>query len=156
MTDKELEKFFMLEVPASLRKLDENQKALWGSLTAPAMLEHLRAGLILSLDPDPERLVLSAPEKIPALQAFVLSDRPLPRGAERPAAYAEVEPLAADFMGLKVGLLRQLIALWVLLEKEPSFQSVHPTFGHLNRELWLHLHYKHFVHHFQQFEVYPA
>lgn len=150
-----MENFFNRELPEYLKQLSEESRPLWGSMNVYQMLDHLRQGVDLSLDPA-ERELLIPEEKVPSYQQFLLSDRPFKRSATKPKEYAlyakegEIENLEQ----LKVDLLAAVLRMQVFFEKNPDFASIHPYFGLLDGNLWMHLHKKHFKHHLSQFGLF--
>lgn len=142
--------FFKIETPAYLHQLTEMHKPVWGSMNGRQMLEHLRKALVLStLNVDVE--VLAPEEKIPALQAWLKKDKPMMRFAPKPEALEQVPEVGGDLEKLKVELMDSVHKTLQFYHDNPDYTSVHPNFGRLNVELYLHLHRKHFIHHFTQF-----
>lgn len=147
-----LEDFFNQEVPQYLKKLKPNTVPRWGQMNAAQMLDHLRQGVALSMDDSP-RKIKTPDEQLPAYRKFLLSDKPFPQGRPKPPEYDKYQWEENDFMQKKVELMRDLIAMQVFFKKEPHHSSVHPSFGKLSTQEWLHLHHKHFWHHFKQFNL---
>jgi oxepin-CoA hydrolase/3-oxo-5,6-dehydrosuberyl-CoA semialdehyde dehydrogenase len=147
------ETFFMKQVPDMLKGLTPESKGLWGSLSASEMLDHLRRGLDLSISDTIEVKVLTPSEHIPKYKAFLMSDKPFRKDAGKPQEYELTEAFEGDLNDLKVNLMKSVVRMQVYMENNPDHQKNHPDFGPLSGTEWLHLHKKHFIHHFTQFQL---
>lgn len=142
----------MIETPYMLKHLAIDAVPSFGKMNAAQMLDHLRRGIELSLISE-ERVIRSAPEDLPKLLAFLNSDKDFKPGAKAPVEHEHIPPLAVDFMDAKVELMRSLVKMLAFFENNQHFESIHPIFGKLSTQQWLQLHYKHFRHHFKQFDL---
>ncbi len=146
----EYSRFLGWEVPAMLKKLKPDATPQWGQMTADQMLEHLRRAVEMTLEGTFGKSTLSA-EKLAASQKFLMSDQPLPQGRQAPPSYFNYEIPQVDFDQRKLELMKMLVAMGALFEKDHSFTADHPNFGRLNVLEWSQLHRKHIQHHFRQF-----
>jgi hydroxymethylglutaryl-CoA reductase len=142
---------FFLEVIANLK---ENQKPIWGKMSAQRMIEHLTDSIRMSCGL--ENNVLQVPEeKIERMQAFLASEKPMAKNIEVSFA-KENTPLRNLDMELAID---EFTMAWVDFEEiyseDQKKVAVHPHYGHLNYEKWIALHIKHFTHHFSQFGLIP-
>lgn len=142
--------FFLIDFPAAIKLLKADTPPQWGEMKATEMLDHLRKGFELSISD--EAYKITTPEKhLATMKAFILSDKPMTKGAEKPYSFHTVEALNLSFEDTKVELMRSMIRALSHFEKNPNFSSIHPYFGELNVEEWLALHKKHLIHHLEQF-----
>lgn len=136
---------------ALLNKLDPKQKPLWGKMTPQHMVEHL----ILAVQMSNGKLkleCLNSPEKIPTLQRFLMSSRPMPKGFVNPAIGPDNLPLNYSSLDEAKNKLEEEVDDYVLFfENNPDANLVNVTFGELNKEEWDVFHKKHFTHHLSQF-----
>lgn len=146
------DKFFNQEVPGYLKKLKAETRPKWGTMGPAEMINHLRQGLALSMD-DSKRNITTPKDKLPGMKAFLMGDKPFPPNRNKPDEYNKYQFSETEFIDKKVELLRAVIALQVHFKKNPEFTSIHPSFGVLNKDEWLQLHYKHIRHHFSQFNL---
>lgn len=156
MEDKTLlNTFFKEEVPVLLAALQPNGRAAWGTMNPIEMLAHLDAGLRISME-DVERPILIPEDKIDRYQAFLRSDKSFPPGSPKPKEYAQYELSFESLEAAKQQLIQSLQNFLQFWEDHPNFSSVHPNFGRLDKRHWMHLHRKHFRHHFVQFGLMEA
>ncbi|MGB0177844.1 MAG: DUF1569 domain-containing protein [Owenweeksia sp.] len=140
----------MMDVPVMLKKLDANAKPEWGSMTASEMLDHLRKAVDISVQKISTEVVTPV-EMLPKYKSFLLSDKPFRPGSPKPEMFNKVPDFNGDIEALKVNLMKSLVSMLVHFEKNPDHTANHDNFGELNTNEWMHLHLKHFQHHFKQF-----
>ena len=146
-------------LPQALAGLTSDRRALWGQMTAQQMVEHLlwtfdiSVGDAVSPCPVPE-------EKRRTLRVFLFDNRPTPRGFESPVLKAGLPPLRFGSIEEAIMELRRQVAAFLSQDAAArSVERIHPLFGPLDGEGWSRNHFKHGVHHLQQFdliEVEPA
>lgn len=144
--------FFLIDVPAMLKDLTPDSKPDWGLMDAGGMLSHLHRSVELSLE-NTDGEIRIPPEKIPAYKAFLMSEKPFSHNLQAPPEFNLKLPLTGDLENKKLGLMKILLEMLVFFKQNPEHTAVHPSFGRLNVEEWLHLHKKHFTHHLQQFHL---
>lgn len=147
--------FFTEEVPVLLAGLQPNSRPAWGTMNAIEMLAHLEAGLRISME-DVERPIMIPVDKIDRYQAFLRSDKSFPAGSPKPQEYAAYELQFESLEAARLQLLKTVEDFLHFWRDQPHFTSVHPHFGRLDQIHWLHLHRKHFRHHFVQFGLMEA
>jgi hydroxymethylglutaryl-CoA reductase/oxepin-CoA hydrolase/3-oxo-5,6-dehydrosuberyl-CoA semialdehyde dehydrogenase len=134
-----------------LKKLESQQKPLWGKMTPQHMVEHL----ILAVQMSNGKLKLDCfnlPEKNPTLKRFLMSDRPMPKLFVNPVIGEDLRLLEYSSLEEAVEKLNKEIDDYVLFfENNPDANLVNVTFGELNKEEWDVFHKKHFTHHLSQF-----
>ncbi|MDQ2771789.1 MAG: DUF1569 domain-containing protein [Bacteroidota bacterium] len=154
--EDETTSFLRVEVPALLARLDPGQMPAWGQLTPQHMVEHLTGAVRLSMG----RYGLPAPPASPALdqmQAHLLADAPFPPGVRNPLMAVTPGPLRLpSLMAAATELLVTLDEFFDHYARQPTATAVHPMFGTLGQWQWQVFHFKHFCHHFFQFELLPA
>jgi hypothetical protein len=138
---------------APLASLTEHHKPLWGRMTPQHMLEHLTSSMRYSTNGIPTR-VITEKRHLPLMRRLLFSDRPLPRNLGTPAVDGNLPQLKYDSIATAYSeLLRSLDEFYHFFEKEPATVAPHPYFGVLNFGEWERFHYKHFMHHCNQFKV---
>lgn len=131
-------------------KLSSDSKALWGSMSAQRMVEHLTDTLKIATGENPQKMEVPE-DKIPRMQAFLESDKPMAQNIEVPFATQEMK-LRHEELELAID---EFVDTWLhfeeLFEQNPRRTEPHPFYGPLNYEQWARLHSKHLTHHFTQF-----
>lgn len=136
-----------------LAQLKDDTRPQFGKMSPAQMVDHLRQGVELMLD-KAETTLLTPKTKVSASQAFLMSQKELPRNQKQPPAYKKARFIKGNLEDRKVALLRALIQMQVRFEQEPDFKALHAYFGELDKEGWKMMHYKHIKHHFKQFGIY--
>lgn len=145
-----IDSFLLEEVPLALKRLEPSTQPEWGSMDAVEMLDHLYTGLILGQDPK-EWPIRTEEEKLPAVKAFLMGPKPLPRNAEKPISFIEKEqPSSEDLQAALNRFLNEIPHFLKGLDRS-DYRMVHPDFGVLNAEEALVLARKHTRHHLAQF-----
>jgi len=144
------EKFFREEYIPLLKKLKGDEKPLWGKLSAQAMIEHMTDSIgigwkRISFPP------YTKPEDLPKAKAFMLSNKPFKENTPNPYM-PDVPPLRNQNIEEAIAELEREIQNFIQFHKNnPGITVQNPFFGDLNYEEWLHLLYKHALHHLKQF-----
>ncbi len=135
-----------------IENLKQGSTALWGTMTAQHMLEHLLLVLELSRGKFAVSIV-TPPEKVEKVKRIMLlSDAPLKRDFNAPFLPPGLQPLIfGSFDEAKMGLLLEVDAYLHFWENNPDAKFSHPIFGELALSEWHLFHRKHFTHHFTQF-----
>ena len=134
----------------NLENLTPETEALWGSMSAQRMVEHLSDSLKMAVGQTV--FPLEVPEdRIPRMNEFLLSDKVMAKNSEVPFAKKDQELRCAD---LELAI-DELAENWVEFEEyfseDEQRSTLHPYYGNLNFDEWNSLHAKHFTHHLQQF-----
>lgn len=147
--------FLSPELPVFLKRLEvltSETKAIWGSMSAQRMVEHLSDCINMSLGVGEFKLQIPE-DKIPAMQRFLLSEKPMARGSKVDFAPENFTLRNEDL----ADAIDEFTLLWVdfeeYYEENPNSMHLHPFYGELNFEQWKLLHSKHFTHHFEQFGI---
>ncbi|MFN0204592.1 MAG: DUF1569 domain-containing protein [Bacteroidia bacterium] len=141
-----------------LDRLAHDAKPLWGNMNAQQMVEHLLFVLEVVTVPKEMGEILTPAEKIPRVQAFLMSDKPMPRDFQAPAIANEAiaQTRFPDFETAKIALKEGINAFFSYFEANPDAIHAHLVFGHCNAAQWEMLQNKHFTHHFTQFGLLPT
>lgn len=135
-----------------LNRLTEEQRPLWGKMSAQRMVEHLTDSTRIATGENPQELMIPE-EKIERMLAFLESDKPMAKEISVPFATEEMnQKLRNEELELAID---EFVETWLLFEElyeqNPSKTEIHPFYGPLNYSQWLKLSQKHFTHHFSQF-----
>jgi len=136
----------------ALDRLTISKKPVWGKMSAQEMVEHLSDLLIMS-----RGLNNFAPnendETFARRQQFLYSDKEMARNIAIPFRKDIIE-LRHNELALSID---EFTIEWLnfieYYEENPGATEIHPYYGALDYEKWEKLHVKHFIHHFQQFEL---
>ena len=100
--------FFQEKVPALIAALNPDTVALWGSMNAARMLDHITAGTKLFMAQRDMEVEIPE-EKIPRYQAWLMTEAGFQQGARKPEKYNAFESTdVSDFEGLKIDFLETL------------------------------------------------
>ncbi len=147
--------FFLKKVPNLVADLQPNKPALWGSMNASQMVDHLTAGTRIFMTQKEVEITVPK-EKIPLAQEWLMTDANFKEGRRKPERYSEYESAElSDFEKLKTDFLSALQEFDRLTSTQHDFWTVHPSFGKLNAQQIRQLQFKHIRHHFQQFGLMP-
>lgn len=137
------------ELEILLKQLKEDSPAKWGNMSAWHMLEHLGDMLGIALgDYIVEQRIPE--EKTAGAQAFILSEKPLPRNFKAAYVKEDFTPKTTSFEAAKQRYLNQLQKFRAEFNNDEK-TAMHPSFGTMNRKYWERLNQKHTHHHFMQF-----
>lgn len=153
---EKLESYFEHEVPLHIAKLLPETQPLWGTMTATKMLDHLNDPfkLCTGVYPFPEGSIVEKAEKLKVIG--LLSDRPLMKGFDNPLIRMLNKSSNIDHEQAKQDLLEGYKMFKEHYKsKDGDYTRPHNIFGYLNYHEWLWFHYKHFSHHFAQFDLIP-
>lgn len=133
-----------------LEKLTPSSKALWGSMSAQRMIEHLTDSIRIATGENPQELLIEE-AKIPKMILFLESDKPMAQNIEVPFAGKDT-PLRNEEIELAVDeFVDAFLAFEELYETNLDLTHIHPYYGPLNYQQWQRLNAKHLTHHFKQF-----
>jgi len=133
------------------KRLQLDTAPLWGNMNAVGMVEHISDSLLVATGQIPNIKLRTPEDKLEKVRRFLFSDQPLPRNAKAPYGRPDDENRNATLEDA----IAEFESRWHHFEKHYAdrreSENLHPSFGMLNYEGWLHLHSKHLTHHFQQF-----
>ena len=151
MNSKEL--FFKETYIPLLEQLSDNETGLWGVLTPQGMVEHMSDSIGVAYGRIKQNL-LTPPEHLEKMRAFVLSDKPFKENTKNALMPNEPLPLRKHSMTEAIEELKNEIRAFIAFyETHPDHKEMNPFFGELNYEEQLHLLYKHAWHHLKQFNL---
>ena len=141
---------------AHISLLNEDEKPIWGNMTAQQMIEHLIWSIQVSIGEISKTLVIK-PENLERSKQFLMSNRPMPRDYKnRAITPEELEYTYSSLDDAKDALLAYYDKYEIHFEDYPDATYTHPTFGELNHTEWNWMHQKHITHHFEQFSLLEA
>jgi oxepin-CoA hydrolase / 3-oxo-5,6-dehydrosuberyl-CoA semialdehyde dehydrogenase len=151
-----LEAYFENGIQTILAQVNADTQPLWGTMNATQMLDHLSDALKLSMGEFaiPESTINEKWEKYKAIT--LTSDRPIPKGFDNP-----ILKLLQKTNELQLSKAHQNLAhnftrfKETFMQNGAQFKTPHNMFGYLTYHEWLWFHYKHFSHHFAQFNLIP-
>jgi hypothetical protein len=137
---------------ARLRKIDENQKPLWGTMTPSLMMAHCITAVKMAFGEIPAKVRVS-PWQASLARLFFVDLFPFPKNS--PTA-PELDPnkklkVSGEFQAIRDELIR---AIYRVNATSADYEfSKHPLFRKMSRKQWGKLMYKHMDHHLRQFGV---
>jgi hydroxymethylglutaryl-CoA reductase len=136
-----------------LNDLDALAVPLFGKMSAQHMVEHL--GIIVDFSNGTlVATLLTPPEKLAGMRAFLLSDKELSQGFRSPFMPQDgtlPDLIYIDIESARIALYEKWQAFEQYFSKNPNNTFMHPFFGELNYDEWIQFHKKHFIHHLKQF-----
>ena len=137
----------------TLKGLTENSAARWGVMNAQEMVEHLT--MFFDVSYEKLKFPLSVPEEhLPKYKAFLWSDKQFRENTKAPVNILSDVPMPLAEPTLDAArnkLLQSVVNFSEYFKANPNRITMHPAFGMLNFEEWVLLHFKHVMHHFNQF-----
>ncbi len=136
-----------------LRKLSEDTKPQWGSMSAQGMVEHLEYSLRISTG-EIQDFDIETPENIlEKVHDSLYNHRAMPRNFEAPMVFANsFETLKHESLSkAKQELLKAYDEFETYFKENKGAILKNAVFGNLNKFEWDLFHTKHFNHHFEQF-----
>ena len=140
------------EILHALNKLMPESQAVWGTMTAQHMVEHLLLVVELSKGKF-DIAIITPPEKVEKIKRIMLySDAPLKRDFAAPFLPDGLQTLNFESLeASKNALLKEIENYLRFWQMNPNAIFNHPVFGQLTADDWNLFHKKHFTHHFTQF-----
>lgn len=153
----EKENFLRTRLVRYMQQLDPSTSPKWGKMNVQQMIEHYAGDAVRNAS---GRLVfdtiITAPEKLPLMRDFMMSDKPFKENTKNPLMAEEPRTLHFHTVQAAISALQQeLIFFFEVFAKDPHLITRNPFFGDLNFEQNVQLLYKHAVHHLRQFGVEP-
>ena len=145
----------MSELGNFLKKNNRKARAMWGLMDYQNMIEHLSLILEVSTSQRPAELKVTPEQAVKLKRIMIESDRPMPEGIKSELLPKnEALPHIMEGISESIDFFEQNLDLFLnMARKEPNKQTMHPTMGLLKMAEWKVLHFKHFVHHFKQFNL---
>tara|TARA_B100001758_G_C18271676_1_gene536748 strand:- start:26 stop:478 length:453 start_codon:yes stop_codon:yes gene_type:complete len=136
-----------------LNKINNSQKPLWGTMSAQRMIEHLSDIVLISRSLNHKYSLKINPQKVELAQAFIYSDKPLPKNFKVSFALDENRTRNLNISQAIFEFESEWEQYLKFFQSNPNVKTLHPYFGELDFKLWNLLHAKHFTHHFIQFDL---
>ncbi|MCB9033382.1 MAG: DUF1569 domain-containing protein [Chitinophagales bacterium] len=152
--DINFEDYFNQTAIDIINKIEGNEQADWGIMTAHHMIEHLQLVFQFVL-PEHEMPILLSGEKLERQRNFLYSELPLMKNFKPPfLPKEELLPLKTNTIDEAKEALISTIHLFLSTIQATDFTTAnHPFFGKLNTKEWMLFQYKHTIHHFKQFNL---
>lgn len=140
------------EAEALIDSFSPEMQPAWGMMSAQHVVEHLLFVIEVAIG-SKRYEVLTPIERIERTQAFLMSEKPMPREFKAPFIPQDGSPplIYPDLDTAKAALKQGLKDFFTYFEENPDAIIPHPIFGMCNKEQWEMIQRKHFTHHFLQF-----
>ena len=146
-------KEFLLNTPALLRTLDQNQRPVWGKMTPQHLVEHLVGSWRISNGRARVKCIFEG-EELEKRRAFIFSDVPYAKNITNPVMGDGLLPLRkTNLEAAIVQLEDEMNAFFEYFDKNPNVFETHPVFGELDYNGWLEFQHKHTSHHLSQYQL---
>lgn len=142
----------MKQLFEKLNTLEASAIPLFGKMSAQHIVEHLGIPVDFSNGRITATL-LTPPEKLGAMHAFLLSDKELTQGFPSPFMPQDgslPDLMYPDIETAKAALHEKWNAFERYFAENPKSTLMHPFFGELTYDEWIRFHKKHFTHHLKQ------
>jgi hypothetical protein len=137
-----------------LKQLPTDSAPRWGKFTLQQMIEHFTDAVRVASGQKVFTEVLTPPEQLPRMQAFLLSDKPFRENTASPLLSELPPPVVNPSVEAALEELAAAIAQFFRhFEAHPNATTRNPIFGDLNAEENVALLYKHALHHLRQFGI---
>ena len=147
----EKEQFLSEVFPEFLQSLKSEDQPLWGKLSSQGMIEHLSEAIAnaygkINIEKQlPEEQILKA-------KAFAMSDKEFKPNTQNALMSEIPAPLRNHSIQDAIQELHEeLSAFFSFYQQQPNAICIHPFFGEMNYNEWVHLLHKHTLHHMKQF-----
>ena len=143
--------FLTITFPDLVRVADPNTKPLWGKMNLQQMVEHMSESVRIA-NGKVSFPLMTPEERLPAMLAFVRSEKEFKPNTKNALMGEEPEPLRNKNMNDALDeYLAEIQAMKNHFENKSGAVLLNPFFGELNFEDWIQLLHKHEVHHLNQF-----
>ncbi len=143
--------FLKTEFPKLTVKLNSDAKGNWGVLNAQQMVEHMSDSVSYATGKNNQPLH-SSKENVGKYKEFAMSDKEFKPNTKN--ALMSETPIPTKNSTMQLALLeyeQQINSFINYFENNEGATITNPFFGDLNFDEWIHLLYKHAVHHCKQF-----
>lgn len=135
-----------------LTQIDPATKGNWGKMNVAQMVEHMSDAFRQANGKLKYDQTVTKEEYIPKMQDFIMSDKPFKANTVNSMLPEEPAPAKhQDINDAYIELSEEISAFFDVFDKDPDMRVLNPIFGKLSYEQWVHLLYKHSLHHLKQF-----
>ncbi|RYZ23710.1 MAG: hypothetical protein EOO16_03920 [Chitinophagaceae bacterium] len=154
MDIKAKEDFLKRQFVPLLRQIPSDTLPHWGKMTLQQMTEHFADYVRIASGRKVHTQVLTPPEQLPKLLAFLESDTPFRENTHNPLMPEVPAPVRHRTIQAAFDELQEEIDHFIAAFRgNPHALTLNPFFGELNFQQNVQLLYKHAVHHIRQFGV---
>lgn len=153
MTQQEKLLFLAEDFPKMVRAADPNKTPLWGKMNLQQMVEHMSESIRIA-NGKLSFPLMTPEERVPAMVAFVRSEKEFKPNTKNALMGEEPEPLRQKDMEAALAEYEtEIQAMKNHFEKNSGTVLLNPFFGELDFNDWIQLLWKHEVHHLKQFAL---
>ena len=153
MTTQEQKEYLLNQLVNDFPSLSQPANTNWGKMNFNQMLEHLVESCKNASGDIIYENIYSPEERIPAMQAFLMTDKLFKPETKNSMMGEEPAPVNNENTNeLFDELQSQLNRFYERFQQVENLVVRNPIFGDLNEELWTRLLYKHCIHHLHQFK----
>ncbi len=151
--DPEKLQFIKEDFISLIRKIDPAVTPAWGVMNAQQMIEHM-SDAFRGANGKVKAKINTPVENIPKMKAFIMGDIAFKENTKNRNLPPEPSPLKNQDIQQAIKELEvEVNDFFSVFEKEPGKIIDNSIFGDLNYTEWVHLLYKHCVHHLKQFRL---
>ena len=147
------EKLYFLKntFPSLVSKADPSTPPVFGKMNLQQMVEHM-SDSVRDAYGITNRPLVTPEEKVPAMKAFVMSDREFKPNTKNSLMGEDPDPLRKSSLSDALDEYNAELQNFINhFHGREHIEVVNPFFGPLNYEGWIQLLHKHAVHHCRQF-----
>ena len=145
--------FLLEKYPLLLLKINPETKPEWGKFSVMQMIEHMCYAVRMANGKDAYSIV-TPDDKLVPMQEFLMSEKEFRPNTKNVLMGEEPEPQRLKSVEEAVAELKMELNDFHMLYKNDTQKTVtNPFFGELNFQKWIHLLYKHAIHHLKQFKA---
>jgi hypothetical protein len=152
MTTQEQKEYLLNQLVNDFRSLSQPANANWGKMNFNQMLEHLIEACKNASGDIVFDTFYSPEERIPAMQAFLMTDKLFKPETKNAIMGEEPAPVNNENTNELFDELQSQLNRFYERFQDENLVVRNPIFGDLNEELWTRLLYKHCIHHLNQFQ----
>lgn len=145
--------FLKVTFPTLVKNVSPDHPNSWGKMNLQQMVEHMTEA-VKNASGKLHLTQVTPPDKIPAMHAFVISDREFKPNTKNVLMAEEPLPLKHDSISSALQEYQTELKYFEKFYTENSGATqLNPFFGVLNFDEWCHLLHKHSTHHLKQFTL---
>lgn len=145
--------FLKVTFPTLVLHANPDRPNSWGKMNLQQMVEHMSEA-VKNASGKLKLTQVTPPEKIPAMHAFVISDREFKPNTKNVLMAEEPLPTKHDSINSALQEFQSELNYFEnFFTENPGSTQLNPFFGILDFDEWCHLLHKHAKHHLKQFTL---
>lgn len=150
----EKERFLLNDYIPLIKSIAINQKSVWGKMNVQQMVEHMTDSIRIANEKNKADKIITPADRLENSYQFMMSDKLFKENTKN--VLMADEPLPVRHFELEDSVLElenEIKDFYDFFNDGQNKKTTNPFFGYLNYEEWVHLFYKHSIHHLKQFSA---